>query len=154
MFDRAPAYLVTLPNFLIYFAASLALTVIFLLVYMRVTPYREWELIRAGNNAAAISLSGAGLGFVLPLASTITHSVNWLDMVVWGVVAMIVQLGVFLACPPAQAAAQRGHRRRPDRSGRLAGRDVGRSRHPERRLPDMVTGAGVARMPTVAINFR
>lgn len=96
MFDRAPAYLVTLPNFLIYFAASVALTAIFLLVYMRVTPYREWELIRAGNNAAAISLSGAGLGFVLPLASTITHSVNWLDMVVWGVVAMIVQLGVFL----------------------------------------------------------
>ena len=96
MFDRAPAYLVTLPNFLIYFVASIALTAIFLLVYMRVTPYREWELIRAGNNAAAISLSGAGLGFVLPLASTITHSVNWLDMVVWGVVAMIVQLGVFL----------------------------------------------------------
>ena len=97
MFDRAPAYLVTLPNFLIYFAVSLALTAIFLLVYTRVTPYREWELIRAGNNAAAISLSGAGLGFVLPLASTITHSVSWLDMLVWGVVAMIVQLGVFLA---------------------------------------------------------
>jgi len=96
MFDRAPAYLATLPNFLIYFVASLALTAIFLLVYTRVTPYREWELIRAGNNAAAISLSGAGLGFVLPLASTIVNSVSWLDMVVWGVVALIIQLGVFL----------------------------------------------------------
>jgi putative membrane protein len=96
MFDRAPAYLATLPNFLIYFAASLALTAVFLLVYTRVTPYREWALIRAGNNAAAVSLSGAALGFILPLASTITHSVSWLDMVVWAVVAMIVQLATYL----------------------------------------------------------
>jgi putative membrane protein len=96
MFDRAPAYLVTLPNFLIYFVASIALTAIFLLIYTRVTPYREWELIRAGNNAAAISLSGAALGFILPLASTIINSVNWLDMVVWGVVALLIQLGTFL----------------------------------------------------------
>lgn len=96
MFDRAPTYLVTLPNFLAYFAASLALTTVFLAVYTRVTPYREWELIRAGNNAAAISLSGAAIGFILPLASTIVHSVNWLDMSIWGVVAMLIQLGIYL----------------------------------------------------------
>jgi putative membrane protein len=97
MFERAPVYLATLPTFLIYFLASLALTVLFLMVYMRVTPYREWALIRAGNNAAAVSLSGAALGFILPLASAITHSVSWLDMVVWPVVAMIVQLATYLA---------------------------------------------------------
>lgn len=96
MFDRAPAYLLTLPNFLVYFGASLALTAIFLLVYTQVTPYREWALIRAGNNAAAVSLSGAGLGFVLPLASTIVNSVSWVDMVMWGLVALVIQLGVFL----------------------------------------------------------
>lgn len=96
MFDRAPAYLVTLPNFLAYFIASLALTAVFLLIYTRVTPYREFALIRAGNDAAAISLCGAGLGFILPLASTIVNSVSWLDMVVWGVVALVIQLGVFV----------------------------------------------------------
>lgn len=96
MFDRAPAYLVTLPNFLVYFVASLALTALFLLIYTRVTPYREFALIRAGNNAAAISLCGAGLGFILPLASTIANSVNWFDMVVWGAVAMLVQLGTYM----------------------------------------------------------
>jgi len=96
MFDRAPVYLATLPNFLIYFVASLALTALFLLIYTWVTPYREWALIRAGNNAAAVSLSGAALGFILPLASTIAHSVSWLDMVVWAVVAMIVQLATYL----------------------------------------------------------
>ena len=96
MLDHAAIYLTTLPNFLAYFAASLALTVIFILVYTWVTPYREFALIRAGNNAAAISLSGATLGFVLPLASTIVNSINWLDMAVWGVVALLVQLGVYV----------------------------------------------------------
>jgi putative membrane protein len=96
MFDRAPTYLVTLPNFLAYFVASLALTALFLLIYTRVTPYREWALIRAGNNAAAVSLSGAALGFILPLASTIANSVSWLDMVVWGIVAMVVQLATYM----------------------------------------------------------
>jgi putative membrane protein len=96
MFDRAPTYLATLPNFLLYFVASVVLTTLFLLIYTRVTPYREWALIRAGNNAAAISLSGAALGFILPLASTITNSVSWFDMVVWGVVAMIIQLATYL----------------------------------------------------------
>lgn len=95
MLDQATTYLVTLPNFIAYFAASLALTTLFLLIYTAVTPYREWELIRQGNDAAAISLSGAALGFVLPLASVIVNSLNLLDMVVWSVVAMLVQLGTF-----------------------------------------------------------
>lgn len=90
-------YLVTVPNFLAYFGASLALTALFLIVYTAITPYREWALIRAGNDAAAISLAGAGLGFVLPLASTIVNSLNLLDMVVWGAIALVIQLATYLA---------------------------------------------------------
>jgi putative membrane protein len=112
MFDRAPTYLATLPNFLLYFVASIALTTLFLLIYTRVTPYREWALIRAGNNAAAISLSGAAFGFILPLASTIVHSVSWLDMVVWGAVAMIIQLATYMVArllkPEMNAAIAEG----------------------------------------------
>lgn len=104
MLNYATVYLTTLPNFLLYFAISLGLTLIFLGLYMWVTPYREWALIRAGNAAAATSLSGAGLGFILPLASTIAHSQNWLDMLVWGVVAMIVQLLTFLVMRLSQPA--------------------------------------------------
>jgi putative membrane protein len=54
-------------------------------------------LIREGNVAAALSLSGALIGFVLPLASAIAHSVNPADMVVWGVIALMVQLVVYAA---------------------------------------------------------
>jgi putative membrane protein len=41
---------------------------------------------------SALSLSGALLGFIVPLASAIAHSVAWWDMLFWGGVALVVQL--------------------------------------------------------------
>ncbi|HUL91086.1 MAG TPA: DUF350 domain-containing protein [Burkholderiales bacterium] len=79
-------------DFLVYFLMSVALVAVFLAVYVWVTPYREFALIRQGNLAASISLSGALLGFVIPLASAIAHSVAWWDMLLWGGVALVVQL--------------------------------------------------------------
>ena len=67
----------------------------FLAVYLAVTPYNELALIRQGNVAAAISLAGAIIGFVLPLARAVTQSVSALDLVAWGVVALVVQVVVF-----------------------------------------------------------
>jgi putative membrane protein len=84
-----------LPAFLLYFSLSLALFVAFILVYLWVTPYRELALIRDGNIAAAISLAGALIGFVLPLGRAVTQSVSPLDLVAWGVVALVVQVVVF-----------------------------------------------------------
>lgn len=86
-----------LPAFLSYFAAAIGLLASFLLAYILITPYREIALIREGNPAAAASLSGAILGFVLPLASAIAHSVGLLDMAVWGSIALVVQLLVYFA---------------------------------------------------------
>jgi len=85
-----------LPAFLLYFSLSLALLVVFLAVYLAVTPYSELKLIREGNAAAAISLAGAIVGFVLPLARAVTQSVSALDLIAWGVVALVVQIVVFL----------------------------------------------------------
>lgn len=81
-----------LDDFVAYFATALALVAVFLRVYTWVTPYREIALIRQGNVAASLSLSGALLGFVIPLASAIAHSVAWWDMLLWGAVALVVQL--------------------------------------------------------------
>ena len=85
-----------LPSFLFYFATAMGLLALFLVVYVLITPYREFTLIREGNVAAAASLSGAMLGFVLPLASAIAHSVGLLDMVIWGVIALLIQILVYL----------------------------------------------------------
>jgi putative membrane protein len=82
-------------NFLLYFAVALFAEAIFVALYMAVTPHHEASLIKRGNAAAAISLGGAVLGFTLPLASVIAHSVSLLDMVVWSAVALIVQLAVY-----------------------------------------------------------
>ena len=59
-----------------------------------ITPWREFALIRGGNAAAAIALIGALLGFCLPLANTIAHSVSLTDLVLWSLVALVVQVGV------------------------------------------------------------
>ena len=84
-----------LPAFLSYFATGIGLLAVFLLLYLWITPYREISLIREGNAAAAASLSGAMVGFILPLASAITHSVSLLDMAIWGLIALIIQLLVY-----------------------------------------------------------
>ena len=85
-------FLATLPNFLAYLGTAIVLLVAFMTIYLYVTPYDEINLIRANNTAAAISLSGAVLGFAMPIANVIAHSDTLLDLVVWGIVAGIVQL--------------------------------------------------------------
>ena len=83
-------------DFLLHFGLSVGFVVLYLAIYVRVTPYREFKLIRAGNAAASASLSGSLIGFVLPLASAVTHSVNPWDMALWAAIALLVQIAVYL----------------------------------------------------------
>lgn len=82
-------------EFCTYFGAALSFVLLFCLVYGRMTPYNELRLIREGNTSAAISFGGALLGFVLPLYSAITHSVSFIDMLIWAMIAMLVQFAIF-----------------------------------------------------------
>ena len=92
-----PLHLLTmLPAFLSYFAVAIVLLGVFLLVYVNVTPYHEFALIRAGNTAAAITLSGALLGFALPVANVIAHSDTLADLAAWGAIAGVVQILTYL----------------------------------------------------------
>ena len=86
----------TFDDFAAYLAVSVALLAAFVAIYIRVTPYREIALIREGNMAAAFSLSGSVLGFVLPLTAAIRHSVSLGDMAIWGLIAMVVQIAAFV----------------------------------------------------------
>lgn len=86
-----------LPAFLLYLVSSLALLAVFIFIYIWITPYHELALIREGNVAAAASLSGTILGFVVPLAHSVAQSVNLADMAIWGLIALVVQLLVFFA---------------------------------------------------------
>ena len=66
------------------------------MLYANLTPQRDIRLIRDGNIAAAIALIGGLLGFVIPLASVVAHSAVLIDVVIWGVIALAIQIGGFL----------------------------------------------------------
>ena len=89
-------YLVGLPAFIGYFALSFALLAAYCAAYTRLTRHDEMALIRAGCTPAAVAFAGSILGFALPLASAVAHSVAILDFVLWGLVALTVQCGAYL----------------------------------------------------------
>ena len=95
MAEQFAEYLAGLPAFLAYFVTAAALTLVYVLVYTRVTRHDEMALIKDNVTAAAVAFSGSLIGFVLPLASAISHSVDLIDCVLWGLIALIVQLIAF-----------------------------------------------------------
>ncbi len=90
--DTVGTSLQGLGAFAAYFGVSLALLILFVLIYIAITPYKEIRLIREDNTAAALSFSGALAGFAIPLGSAVAHSVSLADMLIWGVIAMCVQI--------------------------------------------------------------
>lgn len=84
------------PAFILYFAVAMILLALFLYLYSKLTPYREFLLIGEGNTAAAYSFGGAILGFCIPLSSAIAHSVSLTDMVVWALISFVIQFSVYL----------------------------------------------------------
>ena len=97
-----------LPWFLAFMAAAMALTFFYVVIYMWVTPHDEIKLIRENNMAASLAFAGSLVGFCLPLASAIANSGTLVDVAVWGVVALLVQVAVFyLVCLPIPKISER-----------------------------------------------
>ena len=96
MNEQLEHFLANLTEFLAFFIAAALLVLIFVVVYTRVTRHNELALIKNNSTAAALAFSGALIGFALPLASTMINSVTVVQMVLWGVVALIVQVLVYL----------------------------------------------------------
>jgi len=86
-----------LPAFLTYFGVAIVLLLLFAFIYTRLTAHDEFALIRQGKSAAAVALGGSLLAFVLPLSSAIIHSVSLVDFVIWGLIALVIQIATFFA---------------------------------------------------------
>lgn len=86
-----------LPAFLIYFVVAAVLVAAYLYAYTWITAHNEFELLKANNAAAAIALGMSMVGFALPLTSSIGHADGVIDMAIWGVIALVVQIGVYYA---------------------------------------------------------
>jgi putative membrane protein len=81
-----------LPMLLVQFVLVLALLVAGIFIYMAITPFRERDLVRNGNTAAATVLGGALVALAVPLAALLATTGALLDILVWGVVAVALQL--------------------------------------------------------------
>ncbi|WP_374653949.1 DUF350 domain-containing protein [Phenylobacterium sp.] len=99
--------------FLLAFVVAGLFTLAFKVIYQAVTPYRERDLIRQGNTAAAIALVGALIGYVLPLASALSHTVTLAEFVAWALLAGVIQIIAFtlvrvIALPDVKARIENG----------------------------------------------
>jgi putative membrane protein len=104
-----------LPAFLLYFCVAGVLIVAYIFVYTWITPHDEFALIRNKVPGAAISLGMSTIGFALPLTSAIGHANDIVDMTIWGIVALVVQvIAYYLARIPM-----------PDLSKRIADGELG-----------------------------
>jgi putative membrane protein len=81
-----------LPMLLLQFVVVLVLLIVGMLIYMAVTPFNERELVRQANPAAATVLGGALVALAIPLAALLATTGALLDIVAWGVVAVVLQL--------------------------------------------------------------
>jgi putative membrane protein len=76
-----------------------AVTVLMLLLgaalYALLTPYKDLQLVREGNSAAALSLGAIFVGLALPLSMSLAAGVTTLEIVIWAVAVIAVQLLVF-----------------------------------------------------------
>ncbi|MEC7420427.1 MAG: DUF350 domain-containing protein [Pseudomonadota bacterium] len=86
-----------LPVFLGHFGTALLMLIAGIVLYLFVTPINEYRLIKDGNLSAALTLGAATLGIALPLGAALGSSINVWDIVLWGSIAIILQISVFFS---------------------------------------------------------
>ena len=86
------SFLSGLPILLLHFSLTIFMLGLGAIIYVLVTPYHEIKLIKKGNSAAALSLSGALIGMGIPLSVAMAGSVNAFDILVYGAVSLVLQL--------------------------------------------------------------
>jgi putative membrane protein len=89
------AFATGLPVFLFHGSVALLIWSGAIGLYMAITPHNEIKLVRDGNVAAGLSLGAAALGMAIPMAVTLASSHSVLDLLVWGVTSLTLQLLAF-----------------------------------------------------------
>jgi putative membrane protein len=80
-------------GFISFFLTAIALIIAFLYLYAIVTPYDDYKLIFEDNNiAASLGFGGAIIGVSIPLYSALVNSVSYTDFLIWGIIAILIQL--------------------------------------------------------------
>ena len=83
------------PTTVAHLAVTLALLAAGAIIYALLTPWKEITLIREGNAAAAVSLAGVMVGLSIPLAVSLNASTSMVEIGLWGVATVVLQLLAF-----------------------------------------------------------
>jgi putative membrane protein len=95
MIPEVQAFATGFPVTLLHAGVTLGMLVFGAVIYSLLTPYKEVQLVREGNAAAAISLGGVVIGLAAPLAVSLSASPSVIEIVIWGLATTAVQLLVF-----------------------------------------------------------
>lgn len=79
-------------SFLTYFVSGAVAIGLYMVIYTAITPHKEFALIKAQNQAAAVAFAGSLLGFVLAVTHLIKQTISLVEFSLWAVVALVVQL--------------------------------------------------------------
>jgi putative membrane protein len=82
--------------FLLYFGMAAVVMIVFKFLYQLVTPYNEMRLIKDGCVPAAVTLSGAMLGFAIPVYKAISQAATPIEFLAWAVLAGVLQIVAFM----------------------------------------------------------
>lgn len=89
------AFATGFPVTLLHVAITVLILIAATAVYVLLTPHKEITLIREGNTAAAVSLGGVLVGLAMPLAVSMKASTNLIEIGLWGIATVVVQLLIF-----------------------------------------------------------
>jgi putative membrane protein len=88
-----PQFFPGLLAFFAYFFGAIGFVLLFSFIYLKLTPYDEFDLIiRQHNASAGLAFGGALIGFALALAGAIHNTGSVIEFVAWGVVVLVSQL--------------------------------------------------------------
>jgi putative membrane protein len=89
------AFISGFDDFIAQLALALGIFVFALVTYVLLTPHKELRLIRQGNASAAVAFGGIVLGLAIPMSACLAHAFGLIDLAIWGVVTLLLQLIAF-----------------------------------------------------------
>ncbi|KGP90816.1 membrane protein [Pontibacillus chungwhensis BH030062] len=80
-----------------YFVVAIVVVFIGLLIFEKITKqYKDWEEIKNGNTAIALSIAGKIIGICIILSFAIYHSLQLMDTLIWGAYGVFLQMIAYL----------------------------------------------------------
>lgn len=81
----------------LYFIIAIVVVFIGLIIFESLTKkYKDWDEIKNGNHAVALSIGGKIIGICIILSFSVYHSVKLTDTLIWGAFGVLLQMIAYL----------------------------------------------------------